>query len=201
MKYHILTPFNRDENMKLILANFHRPGVVFHPLINRPIEFPRESWIKPFFFTPDPGIKWVVYNAWNKFLNSGQVVDDEYYMFICDDDFLEPDFFKKIKDIKSDIIMVSMKRGDHGLKAGSNSTLIPHWRRMARSWVATEQLIIKGKIIKNERFIDQLTADGWLIGNLWRKLPHELFTFKTDAYIWFNYLEPGRWNSAPTNLK
>lgn len=197
MKYHILTPFNREENTRLILENFHRPGVVFHPLIDRRIKFPKESWIKPFFFTKKPGIKWPVYHAWNEFLNSGMVVDKDYYMFICDDDFLEPDFFEKIKDIKTDIILVSMKRGDKVTKSGySTNTLTPRWNRMVRSWVAAEQLLIKGKIIKNERFIDQRTADGCLIGSLWGKFPHNLFTFKTDAYVWFNYLEPGRWKKA-----
>ena len=195
MKYHILTPFNREGNMKMILENFHRPNVIFHPLIDRRIEFPKEDWIEPFSFTREHGIRWVVYHAWNEFLSSGMLVDNDYYMFLSDDDFLEPDFFEKIKDIKTDIILVSMKRGDNNLKSGSNNTLVPAWNRMVRSWVATEQLIIKGKIIKNERFIDQHSADGCLIGSLWRKLPH-LFTLKTDAYIWFNYLEPGRWNKA-----
>lgn len=201
MKYHILTPFNREENKDLILENLKNPNVIFHPLIDKPIKFPKKDWIQPFIFTPDPGIRWVVYNAWNKYLASGKLIDDDYYMFISDDDFLEPGFFNKIKDVDTDIILVSMKRGDNVTKSGSTSTLVPGRGRMLRSWVATEQLIIKGKIIKNERFIDQHSADGCLISSLWGKFPRKYFTLKPDVYVWFNYLEAGRWNSAIKLIK
>lgn len=196
MKYHILTPFMREENLRLILNNFKNPNVIFHPIIDKPIEFPNEDWIKPFTFTPDAGIKRITFHAWNKYIASGNLIDDDYYLFISDDDFLEPGFFEKIKDISTDIILVSMKRGDNTTKSGySTNTLVPNWRVLMRSRIGTEQLIIKGRILKNERFHDNITADGQFIGMLWKKYPHGCFTFKTDAYIWFNYLEPGRWNS------
>ena len=195
MKYHILTPFNREENKKPLLENFKRPNVVFHPLIDRPIEFPKEAWIKPFSFKRGPGIKNIAFHAWDKYFDSGKLIDDDYYLFISDDDFLEPDFFKKIEDINTDVILVSMKRGDNVTAARyGTETLIPRWHLLQRSRIGTEQLIAKGKILKNERFRDLYNADGLFIGTLHRKNPHQNFTFKTDAYIWFNYLEPGRWN-------
>lgn len=195
IKYHILTPFSREENTKLILKNFKKPNVIFHPLIDKDIEFPKEKWIEPFRVMPDATKKHPMYDIWNKFIGSEKLIDEDYYLFISDDDFLEPKFFDKLKGINTDIILVSMKRGDNGTKSGSANTLIPNPRRLRRSWIATEQLIIKGKIIKNERFLDWHNADGYLIGSLWRKYPHDIFTFKTDVFVWFNYLEPGRWNS------
>lgn len=201
MKYHILTPFTRKENLRLILANFKRPDVIFHPLIDRAIEFPKEDWIEPFMFVPSPGIKHPMYNIWNKFIESGKLIDDEYYLFISDDDFLEPKFFEKLKNINTDVILVSMKRGDNRTKSGhGTNTLIPNRRRLGRSWIGTEQLVVKGKIIKNERFRDWQNADGYLIGGLWRKYPQNIFTFKTDAFVWFNYLEPGRWNHSKKSI-
>lgn len=195
-RFHILTPFSREENKDLILKNFKRPGVMFHPLIDKNIKFPDKKWIEPFTVIPDPGIRHPMYNIWNKFIGSGKLIDDDYYLFISDDDFLEPNFFEKLKNINTDIILGSMKRGDNRTKSGhGTNTLIPNRRRLRRSWIGTEQLIIKGKILKNERFRDWLNADGYLIGSLWRKYPHNIFTFKTDAFVWFNYLEPGRWNS------
>lgn len=200
IKYHLLTPFTREENLRLILANFKRPNVVFHPIIDRPIKFPKEDWIKPFTFTPDAGIKRITFHAWNKFFDSGKIIDDDYYLFISDDDFLEPDFFEKIKNASTGIVLVSMKRGDNPTKHGSTNTFVPRGRNLVRSRVATEQLIIKGKIIKNERFRDHATADGLLIGNLWRRLPHTMFTFVQNAYVWFNFLEPGRWNHSKKSI-
>ncbi len=168
---------------------------MFHPLIDKPIEFPKENWIEPLTLIPDPNVRHPMYNIWNKFIESGKLIDDDYYLFISDDDFFEPDFLKKLKNVKTDIVLVSMKRGDNSTPKGSASTLVPNPRRMRRSWIALEQLIIKGRLIKNERFLDWHNADGYLIGNLWRKYPHDIFTFKTDAHVWFNYLEPGRWNA------
>lgn len=184
--------------MKLILENFHRPNVIFHPLIDRKIKFPKEDWIEPFTVTLDQTKKHPTFDIWNKFIESGKLIDDEYYMFISDDDFLEPDFFEKIKDITTDVILVSMKRGDNRTKSGyGTNTLIPHWNILVSSRIATEQLICKGKIIRKERFADLTVADGQLIGRLWRSNPHENFTFVQNTFVWFNYLEPGRWNSAP----
>jgi hypothetical protein len=199
MRYHILTPFNREVNMKLLLENFHRPGVIFHPLIDRPIEFPKEGWIEPFRVILDRSKKHPTFDIWNKFIGSGRLIDEDYYLFISDDDFLEPDFFEKIKNITTDVILVSMKRGDNITKSRyGTDTLIPHWHILMSSRIATEQLICKGKIIKNERFDDLTVADGRLIGRLWRSNPHKNFTFVEDTFVWFNYLEPGRWNSAPS---
>lgn len=180
--------------MSLILENFKRPDVIFHPIIDTPIDFPKEDWIKPFTFDPDRTRKWILFDAWNKYIESGNLIDDDYYMFISDDDFLEPNFFNKIKDVNTDIILVSMKRGDNGTKSGSANTLIPS-PHFVRSRIGTEQLIIKGKVLKGERFGDRWTADYMLIGGLRQKYPQEKFTYIIDTYVWFNYLEPGRWNS------
>lgn len=199
MKYHILTPFSRVENREAILKNFHRPNVIFHPIINTPIEFPKEDWIQPFTFVIDSPVEFICYYALNKFLDANTLVEDEYYWFLSDDDFIEPDFFEKIKGIDSDFIMVSCKRGDHRTNkkfSPSTGDLICKPSRMALTWVGGEQLLIKGKRLQNERFIERQTGDGNKIRRLWDKYHHVGFTFVPDAFVWFNYLEPGRWDNV-----
>jgi len=201
VKYHILTPFSRGQNMKKILKNFGRLNVVFHPIINDHFDFPKEGWIKPFTFVLEPSVKKqsyyrVYYYALNKFLDSKTLVDNDYYMFLSDDDFLEPTFFKKIEGINSDFIIVSMKRGDNmpkGTRYGTR-TLGASWKVMGKRGIGGEQIIVKGKILKNERFRKNIIGDGWFIRKMWKRHPHKNFTFVKDAYVWFNYLEPGRWD-------
>lgn len=198
MKYHILTPFSRGKNKEGILENFHRPNVIFHPIMEfcKYFEFPKEDWIKPFGYNRDSHIndKRVCFHAVNKFLDKNILVDEDYYIYLADDECVEPGFFQKIKHINTDFILVSMKRGDYKAKSGyGTNTLIPSSRCLSRSRIGWEQLLIKGRILKNERFRNHITADGQFIGSLWKRYPHKDFTFFPDAYVWFNYLEPGRW--------
>ena len=194
MKYHILSPFSRVENKEAWIKHLRQFDVIIHPIINDPIEFPKEDWIKPFTFKAKPKTKWIYYYALNEFLDSETLIDDDYYIFVNDDDFLAPDFFEKIKGIDSDFIVVSMKRGHKASRHGGTSTLNATWRVMGKRHIGGEQIILKGKFLKSERFRRNITGDGRFIRSLWHKYPHENFTFVRDAYVWFNYLEPGRWN-------
>lgn len=196
MKFHLLTPFSREENKEAILKNFHRPEVIFHPIINKPIEFPHEDWIRPFTFTLLPNLKWPYYYALNKFIDANEFVDDEYYQFINDDDFMEPDFYQKLEGITTDFIVVSIKRGNTmapNLKYSIN-TLTARSGCMGSRYMAGEQFILKGKYLRGYQFQQIHIADGKLSSYMWGKYPHKDFTFVKNAYIWFNYLEPGRWN-------
>jgi len=194
MKYRILSPFSRIENKEAWIKHLRQFDIILHPIINDPIEFPKEDWIKPFSFKVKKVMKWIYYYALNKFLDSKIIIDDDYYMFLSDDDFLAPDFFEKIKGINSDFIVVSMKRGHKESRHGGTNTLNATWRVMGKRGIGGEQIILKGKFLKLERFRMGITGDGWFIRGLWKKYPHENFTFVRDAYVWFNYLEPGRWN-------
>ncbi|MBI2065972.1 hypothetical protein HYT60_00485 [Candidatus Woesebacteria bacterium] len=197
-------PFHRIENKEMIIKHLSQFDVVFHPITNEPTKFPRLGWIKPFTFaSPPANIAWVYYYALNKFIEKAKIIDNDYYMFLSDDDFLEPGFFKKLKGIKSDFIVVSMNRGDNAPPGseGGPGLLICSWRVMGRRGMGGEQLIVKGKHLKNEKFLDIRIADKKFAGKLWNTNPHQNFTFVPNAYIWFNYLEPGRWNEAKKTLK
>jgi hypothetical protein len=203
MKYHILTPFKRIENLEYNLKDFHKPNVIWHPIYNDPeIKFPKEDWIEPYFFTHNRNKHQIFFEALNKFIVNVPLVPDDYYHILADDDSIEPDFYEKLKGIDTEIILVSMKRGDnitkdttYGIHTGySTRTLNPRYRYLARGWIGAEQYLIKGKALIGERFYDDRTADGNFIRRMKDKYPFESFTFKTDTFVWFNYYEPGRWN-------
>lgn len=204
MRYHVLMPFHRIKNKNIIIKHLRQFNVVLHPIINESIEFPKENWIKPFVFgSPPPEVRWVYYYALNKFIGRAEIIDDDYYMFLSDDDFIEPNFFEKLKGIDTDFIVVSMKRGDNappGARTGAG-VLTCSWRKMGRKGMGGEQLILKGKHLKNEKFLDMHIADKKFASKMWFLNAHENFTFIPDAYIWFNFLEPGRWKEAKKILE
>lgn len=208
MKFNILTPFSRKQNMKYLLDNLRDTGVTLYPIIEmkkgmeNDIEFPLEDWIKPFHYVVPDGFDrgreglHVCQYSLNLFIESGLINDDEYYITMADDDFVEPGFFEKLKGIDTDFIVTSVKRGDNVTAKGyGTDTLIGAPENMQLYKISGEQVIFKGKVLKENRFVMDPCADGIMIEKMWYEHPHENFTFVPDAYFWFNYLEDGRWNN------
>lgn len=210
MKFNIITPFSRPENKQIFidhLREFRKDVELnFYPTIEIKPEtndwnFPNEDWIRPFryelpqgFKRGDFGLRVCMY-ALNNFIDFGDIRDKEYYITMSDDDFIEPDFFKKLQGIDSDFIVTSMKRGDRVTEKGHGvSTLMGQPENMRTFHISGEQVISKGRIFKLNHFEYLPHGDGVMIEKWWREYPYESFTFVPDAYFWFNYLEPGRYN-------
>lgn len=187
MKYHILMPFQRIENKNEIVEYFSKFNVILHPIISKSISFPKFRWIEPFeYYLPEDGVNLSYYYALNKFIQKGEINDNDYYMFLTDQDILEPGFFNKLRWLRTDFAVVSMKRGNE-------RTYFPSWRNMGRQGMSGQQLVIKGKRLKNEKFVDTHIADAKFVSSLWTRYPHADFTFVNDANVLFNYLDPERW--------
>jgi hypothetical protein len=109
-------------------------------------------------------------------------------MFLSDQDVLETGFFNKLRSLKTNFALVAMKRGNE-------RTYLPSWRNVGRQGMGGSQLVIKGKYLKNNIFMDTHIADAKFLSALWTNNPHNDFTFIGDAFILYNYLDPVRWNS------
>jgi len=181
-------PFQQLKNRNEIIKKFKKLKVVLHPLISSPIDFPKESWIKPFTYVlPKEGVRMEYYYALNKFIQKGEIADNSYYMFLTDKDVLEDGFFNKLKSLKTNFALVAMKRGNE-------RTFYPTWRNVGRQGMSGSQLIIKGKYLKNNLFLDTHIADAKFLSALWTNNPHNDFTFIGDAFVLYNYLDHTRWN-------
>lgn len=139
----------------------------------------------------------------NRFIDDG--LDDEtQYMILCDDDFVEEGFWDKIPN--EDVVVTSMKRNDTKVNHifwDDFQKRIGHWiydydvltakpEEMKIGRVGGEQLILKGKILKHYRYGDNPEGDGEMI---MRVLADHAPTYVPDAYVLFNYLEDGRFES------
>ena len=182
-------PFQRVENKNEIVKQFNKFNVILHPIISKSISFPKSRWIEPFEdYLPEDGVKMEYYYALNKFIQKGEINDNDYYMFLSDQDVLETGFFNKLRSLKTNFALVAMKRGNE-------RTYLPSWRNIGRQGMGGSQLVIKGKYLKNSVFMDTHIADAKYLSALWTNNPHNDFTFIGDAFVLYNYLDPVRWNS------
>ena len=185
MNYHIITPFIRKENLSLLQENFK--GFTWHRLEETD------------HYKKIADVIERVATKINDFLDT-ELIDDDYYTFMCDDDAFEEGYLEKIKQFTDDVIVVSLKRGDKTIRPGVHAhptdTLIASPENMKINSWGLQQLIIKGKILKNYRLNFESTADG-AIGEQLKKDMEEQgkkIRFVPDLYVLFNYLEPGIYN-------
>lgn len=197
MKYNVVTPFSRFQNLKMMYAHIKSHGVQWHLLLDQNNNF------KPLFSEP-----WVIchyappcqpfWRAWrnhlNEFIRIGTINPEERYIILNDDDFVEPGFFEKIDKHTGEFLVCSMMRGQRIPPGGHNhptDTLMACPENMQVGRVGCEQMIVSGRLLSQIRFADDLCADGIAIVELAKKHPP---VYVPEAYVWFNFLEPGRWH-------
>lgn len=177
-KYHIVTPMWREENRSFLIKN--TKGFIWHPI---------EGHIA--------NVQDQTYGKINQFIQNHEIIDDDYYQILMDDDALPANFIKTTQGIEGDIVIFSMKRGDHipeGLpqyRAHPTYDLIACRDSMTVGLIGLQQMRFKGSIFKTLVCKDDPYADGMLASTL-KDLQDIVFV--PDVYILFNYLEPGRWD-------
>lgn len=208
--FHVITPLARFENVpKLIAILKPQQNIQWHVITDddnpTPVHF-AEPWIHH-SVCPNHSVGFWARsnNSINWFLETQDIVDEDYYCVLNDDDGYENNFFQKLQkqigqNKPSDLIITSMKRGlqipDNlpPVKQHPTTTLIAAPENMVVCGVGVEQFFIKGKLLKQHRLPLTAYGDGELIVELIKQyetlyLPH--------LYVLFNYLEPGRWDKKP----
>lgn len=195
MTYNILMPFSRWSNLIDIGACLRPQNVQLHLLqIKGEKEVPQlGSWIHSYQFEPPPeGFfpgHWLV----NQFLDNVVVNGDSRYQVITDDDLVEEGFYRKLDEYDDDILVTSMKRSnipsDGGALCGFG-TLTADPANMKVGFVGYEQIVAKGRVVKDYRCGSRYEADGDLIEKMWLD-GMERFRFIPDAYVLFDRLPPG----------
>ena len=195
----VVTPFQRRQNIDLI-ANALKGKANWTVLIDDPqlsTMFPDWVTVKGYNMPPkvDPSYAhaFVPSNRlFNLFIEQG--LDDEtQYILLNDDDAVEEGFWDKIPS--DDVVIVSMKRGDNALPNpywGAPVDLIAKPEFMKVAFVAGEQLIVKGKVLKNYRYGEGAIGDGEMVLEV---VKDNKVTYVPDAHVLFNYYEKGRFNS------
>lgn len=197
MNNHIVTPFSRFENLSAMMHMLEPMGVEWHLLLddNGVARLnPQHDWIHCYYF---PSVQ-PFWRAWaqhlNAFIKMAPLVDGDRYMILNDDDFLEPGFFAKTDEHNGEVLVVSMKRGQHSPPGGhghGTDTLVACPENMLVGRVGCEQMLVSGRLLPTVHFNDSITADGEAIVDMSKRAAIE---YAPEAFVFFNYLEPGRWD-------
>lgn len=206
--FHVITPLARFENVEKLINVLEPKNIQWHVLIDQGYSHDNikyltdKSWIKV-YYCPNDGV--VFYERCNKsinwFIETQQIIDNEMYCILNDDDAYEPEFFTKIKasiqKTGSPIIITSMERGHAipesavGCRAHPPTKLWGYPENVRENAIGVEQIIIKGELLKKYRIPTAPSGDGMFIVKAVRE---NGAAFCSEADVWFNYFEPGRWN-------
>lgn len=199
MRNHVITPLARYQNYGK-LADLLRPqGVQWHVITDAGSTkvTPEEEWIHSYNMENSGTPFWARCNqAINWFLDRHSLYMGDRYGILNDDDAYEEDFFKKLSEFPSEVIAVSMKRGNSTPKdvtperAHGTNTLVAAPENMKVGHVGVEQLLVSGRILSQCRLPIHICGDGQWIEYVVATQP---VIYVPDAFVLFNYLEPGRW--------
>lgn len=200
MEHHVITPLNRFENFGRLTDLLRPHGIQWHVITDNGASrvSSDEQWIHGCNVQNNEGPFWARCNhAINWFLDHHSLRPRDRYCLLNDDDAYEPGFFEKVRSVAGEVVAVSMKRGDQTPgnvipeRAHGTNTLVADPENMRVGHVGAEQLMVSGRILSQCRLPIHICGDGQMIEYIAATNP---VTYLPEAYVWFNYLEPGRWN-------
>jgi len=194
---HVVTPFRRTENLYALVEHLEPLGVIWHPITDNHALRLKLDWVQPL----DVGTVRDGYLGFsdkiNRFASSDYVVDGDCYGILNDDDFYGPGVIEAIKAMGDPVVVVSMLRGQHTPPTGFGHPtfeLIAARKNMRSGWCGVEQYFVTGEVFRRFRFSDDIDADGRIAA--WLASEYPVIRFEPELHVWFNYLEPGRWDKV-----
>lgn len=119
---------------------------------------------------------------------------ERYICLLNDDDYYEPNFFEKLAKVISPVVMVSMLRGHNIMPDPATqhptTPLIASGQALHFGGFGLEQVLFKPSALQKVGVNPNDEVEATLI-DIARSSPMEIVS---GAHVWFNYLEPGRWN-------
>lgn len=200
MRHHVITPLARIQNFTKLREMLINQQVQWHVITDvgaTEIECD-DPWIDTYRFKNPETTFWGRCNAAvNWYLDHKILNQRDRYCILNDDDAYEPDFFKKLANVGDEVVAVSMKRGNRTPgdaipeRAHGTNTLIADPSQMKVGYVGVEQLLVSGRILSKCRLPIHICGDGQMIEYIVATNP---VFYMPDAFVWFNYFEPGRWD-------
>lgn len=202
MNYHVVTPYARFQNLVPQIRMMEPFKVYWDLLLDDDTPFRiwvPGDWVRVFYFPPVKPF----WKAWqmhlNRYITTVPIIDEDRYCVMNDDDAYEPGFFDKISKHSADIVLCSMLRGQRTppeaepVHAHGTETLVACPENVQVCHIGCEQMICSGRVFSTIRFAEHQNADGMAIVEACSKHRVE---YAPEAFAWFNYYEPGRWNKT-----
>jgi len=152
---------------------------------------PRLSSMSPRMFTltvpdnPEPA-----YQKINHWLDENPPCG-RYVHFVMDDELMPCNFYSQLEPVPFTFCM--MLRGDHSPERKHRHGCNPLFAPKA-GHCGLLQVVFREDVLASERFGAGPIADGELIERVCKKWP---VSYRPDLKVYFNALEPGRWDRIP----
>jgi len=198
---HLIMPFSRPENKQRLIDGYRPMDIHLHPIMFQDEETEwNEPWIFPVTIpmTDDKCLSFMpgCFKR-NWFIQNADIAGEDYYVNVDDDDFYEDGVFQKIKQMDDDVVIISMKRGNHipvGLPKERQypiDTLYASSYNMKVGEVSTQQPFVKGRLYGEK--LHNETVHHWdgLLAIYWKNTAQ--VRYEPDLFALFNYFEKGRW--------
>lgn len=206
---HLIIPFSRPENKDKLIEAYRPMGVILHPVMfcDEAVDFEdiNEAWIYPsIIMQPAQSCTVMMPGCFkrNWWIQNNEIVPDDYYVTVDDDDMYEPNVMAEIRKMDDDIVIISMKRGHRVPKGVPETRKYPTntlWAKPEKVWVggiSAQQSFVKGKIFKEHLFNEEFHCwDGEIAVH--HKESGEQIAYRPDLFALFNYYEPERWDKGP----
>lgn len=197
MKFHVITPVSRVDLLPRLIDSMKYFHIKWHWVwgeaeynwwaLNSAFSVP--AFVDITAATVDAELD-ICYAKINKFIQNRAIVDDDYYMFLCDDDMYPPFFFELLKYETADVIFVSMDRGQHNCIHPATK-LIADPANVRVNQIGLEQMIVKGHVLKSLVFNAKSSkADGEMA--MYLKANYKV-AYRPYLFVLFNFFEKGRW--------
>lgn len=202
MNIHLVMPFSRPENKEKVLSAYRDRNVILHPIMfeDEPIEF-SEPWVRPFVIkekATDCTVMMPGTYKRNRWIEANNLEPDSYYVTADDDDNYEAGVFEAVRSRDSDIVIISMKRGNQvpaGVephRAYATSTLIASPENMRIGRVSAQQMFVKGRLFKEHPHNEESHCWDGELAEHYQEM-HKNIVFLPKIYALLNYFEQGRW--------
>jgi hypothetical protein len=193
----------RHELKDILIKAYRSMNILWHPIMlqNEKTDF-NESWILPLIIpmkSKDCSVLMPGNFKRNWFIENEEIIDEDYYVTVDDDDMYEVGVFDAIKQMNDDIVIISLKRGDFQpvgvseIRKYPTTTLYAHPDNVIIGSISAQQSFVKGKIFKEHLFNEfNHCWDGEIA--IHHKESGEQIRYEPGFYALFNYYEPGRWD-------
>lgn len=198
--HHIITPLNRIQNFSKLVTLLEPQKIQWHVIsdLGSTVVETDIPWVHSYVCPNVESTFWGRCNyAINWFLNHHALRPNGMYSILNDDDAYMPGYFDKLREQSHPVIITSMQRGNKTPKdviperAHGTNTLVAAPENMKVGHVGVEQISVSGQILKNCRLPIHICGDGQMIEYI--IATQSQVVYLPECYVWFNYLEPGRW--------
>lgn len=202
-RYHIVTPFSRPEHFDALTDHLRPLSVTWHLLVDLGCSFrlKLEYWMRlyPVYPVTPPWLMWrKCINEFARHLDEDPAspFEGDRFLMLSDDTIYEPGFLEKVDAASGEVLVVSLKRGDQippgtpAERAHGTNTLVAAPENMRPVHVDSQQIVLSGHLFRRINLPLHPHCDGMLIEQTVNDFGAK---YLREAFVWFNYLEPGRW--------